>query len=159
MYRACIAVVDASRARLFTFERTSEVQGLREELVEQRDLVNPSRRLPPSEIFTETRPPLGRSGNLQYGTDDHRDEHVDQLDIVFSRAVVDELEDLLRSAPAQRLIICASPGMLGKLRKAGHWTDLAVDEVPRDLVKLSPDQLHDHLVSYGLLPTPAPRHA
>jgi hypothetical protein len=38
MYRACIAVVDASRARLFTYERSNDADG-HEELAELTDLV------------------------------------------------------------------------------------------------------------------------
>jgi protein required for attachment to host cells len=38
MYRATIAVVDASRARLFTFERIDGVRGPREHLIQERDL-------------------------------------------------------------------------------------------------------------------------
>jgi protein required for attachment to host cells len=155
MYRACIAVVDASRARLFTLERSADGGELLEELVEQRDLANPARRLRPSELFSDTRPGTGRTGGVQYAFDDHRDAHVDRLDAEFARAVVDELAALLRSARAQRLILCASPRMLGALRDVGRELRrdmLVIDEVPRDLVKLTPTDLRDQLASYGLLP-------
>src|SRR5512143_3490170 len=91
MYRACIAVVDASRARLFTYERSTEVEGLKEELIEERDLVNPARRQRPSELFSESRPGSSRTGGLQYAFDDHREAHVEALDAEFSRLVIDEL--------------------------------------------------------------------
>jgi len=47
--------------------------------------------------------------------------------------------------------------MLGNLRRVGNLTRdaVSVDEVPRDLVKLTPTQLRAHLVADGLLP-PAP---
>jgi protein required for attachment to host cells len=155
MYRACIAVVDASRARLFTYERTSDIEGLSEHLIEERDLVNPARRLRPVDLFSDSRPGISRSGSLQYGLDDHRDAHIEQLDAEFSRVIVDQLVDMLRSNHAKRLILCASPNMLGELRGAGaelRREDLAIDEVARDLVKLTPAQLRDQLTSYGLLP-------
>ena len=160
MYRACIAVVDASRARLFTYERSSEIEGLKEHLIEERDLVNPARRQRPSQLFSDSRPGSSRTGGLQYAFDDHREAHVEALDAAFSRLVIDELVNVLRGAHAQRVILCASPNMLGELREAGR--DLAregveIDELDRDLVKLTPPQLRDHLASYGLLPDKPPR--
>jgi len=160
MYRACIAVVDASRARLFTYERSSEAEGVSEEMTEQRDLVNPARRLRPSQLFSDTRPGSSRTGNLQYGLDDHRDAHIDELDAEFARTVIGEIAALLRSSRPERLILCASPHMLGELRKASTTLThdpLVIDEVPRDLVKLTPPELRDQLTSYGLLPAPPAR--
>lgn len=159
MYKACIAVVDASRARLFMFERSSEVEGVKEQLTEQRDLVDPARRLRQKDLFSETRPGLGRTGTQQYGLDDHRQAHVQELDAEFARRIVDELETLLRASHAHRLIVCASPNMLGELRKVQRAlpADLTIDELERDLVKLTPAELRDHLVGYGLLPPRPPR--
>ena len=68
MNRTCIAIVDATRARLFTFDRTQGASGVHEQLVEQRDL------------------------------DDHRDAPpTPRLDTAFARAVVNEIGVLLRS--------------------------------------------------------------
>lgn len=151
-------MVDASRARLFTYERTADAAGLQEQLTEERDLVNPARRLRPSALFNESSR-VGRSGTLQYGFDDHRDEHIEEMDAAFSRLVTEELASLLRTSPANRVILCASPRMLGELRGIGRALrrDVPFDEVPRDLVKLTPPQLRDQLASYGLLPSPPPR--
>ncbi len=153
--RTCIAVVDASRARLFAYERSAAVGGVEERMTEERDLVNPARRLRPEALFSETRPGSSRTGHLQYTLDDHRDAHLDAMDVEFSRFVIEELTSVLREAHAQRLILCASPRMLGKLRHAGR--DLAkegvvIDELARDLVKLTPTELRDHLASRGLMP-------
>lgn len=82
------------------------------------------------------------------------------MDAEFSRAVVGELADMLRSTRAERLIVCASPHMLGELRDAGgelKRTVPLIDEIPHDLVKLTPAQLRDQLASYGLLPARAAR--
>ena len=113
MYRACIAVVDAARARLFTYERSSEVPA-----------------------------------------------DVDALDADFSRAVVDELSVLLRTAHARRLILCASPRMLGEIRRASHKLarpGIEVYELARDLVKLSPSDLREYLDAQDVLPAPPAR--
>lgn len=163
MHRTCVAVVDSTRARLFTFERTAEPAGLVDRFTETVDLVNPVRRRRPSELFSDSRPGTtgvsGGANSVGSAFDDHRDAHIDELDAEFSRAVRDALGELLRDSPAQRLILCASPHMLGALRQAGTVArdDLDIDEVPRDLAKLTPDQLRDQLIKYDLLPARAPR--
>jgi len=158
MYTSCIAVVDASRARLFTLQRTSDAGGLREDFLEQRDLVNPARRRT-SELFSSTRPGVARAGGVQYGLDDHRDAHVDKLDADFSRVVIEQLAALAASIGATRSVICASPSMLGELRgaRAALAAHLELDEVDRNLVKLTPPRLREQLASYGVLPEPPPR--
>jgi protein required for attachment to host cells len=161
MNRTCIAIVDASRARLFTFDRTQGGSGIHEQLVEQRDLVDPARRLRPSELLSDSRPGSSRTGGLQFGFDDHRDAHMDRLDTMFARAVVAEIEGLLRSSGARRLILCASPRMLGELRAVGNGLrreGLLIDELPRDLVKLTVPKIRERLGAYSLLP-PLPHRA
>ena len=136
MFKACIAVVDAARARLFTFERESVVEGLRERFVEVTDLVNPRR-----------------------GIDVHRAAHLVELDATFARDVVGELAGLLRSSGSSRLIVCASPRMLGVLRKALEalpTEHLAIDELARDLSKLKTPHIREHLIDYELLPSTPP---
>ena len=155
MHRVCIALVDATRARLFTFERVTEGTDTRDELVERTDLVNPLRRKRPSEVFSDTRPGSNRTGNLQYAFDDHRDHHISQIDDRFARMTMAALRELLDERPTQRVVICASPRMLGRLRAAAPGlvpADIALDEVPRDLVKLSPGAVRAELASRELLP-------
>lgn len=156
MYRVCIALVDATRARLFTFERAMEGAEIREELVERTDFVNPQRRRRPSELSSDTRPGSSRTGQLQYAFDDHRDQHVSQLDENFARAAMAALRELIDERPTQRVVIGASPRMLGRLRVAAPGLlpgDIALDELPRDLVKLSPADVQVELASRGLLPS------
>ena len=82
---------------------------------------------------------------------------MEALDAEFARIIVAEVTGLVHSAHANRLIVCASPHMLGELRATGDLpTDIAVEEMPRDLVKLTPPQLRDQLAEYNLLP-PRPR--
>ena len=156
MYRTCIAIVDATRARLFTLDRIAESdRPVREDLVERTDLVNPARRLTPSQMFSDS-PGSSHTGGNGYGFDDHRGGHLDALDAAFARDIGTEIKRLVGEPTARHLIVCASPNMLGTLRKAaGSFArdGLTVDEVPRDLVKLTPPQIRDHLSSYGLLPS------
>src|SRR5688572_24336288 len=105
MHRVCIAIVDATRARLFQYERVVEPEGPHEELAELMDLVNPARRLRPSELFSDSGATnhVGRHG---YSFDDHRHEHMERLDDEFARVVAEALAPLTTSV--DRLILCAS---------------------------------------------------
>lgn len=144
MNRTCIALIDATHARLFKLDRTTDSDGVHEELVECNDIVNPLRQ--------ETESSHSR-GQL-FGYDDNSDAHVDELDRVFVQDIVAELDLLVSDPQVQRLIICASRRMLGGLRKSGtpHREGLRVDELPRNLTQLTPPEIRDHLSSYGLLP-------
>lgn len=158
MQRTCIAIVDSTRARLFTFDRTADVEGIHEELSERTDLVNPARRLTPTQLFSDTRTNSNRTGQRHYGSDDHVDAHLDQLDAEFARSIAGAIERTIRETASHRLIVCASPQMLGQLRAAELRHDgLVIDEIASDFVKLTPPQIHDKLVEHGLLPAPPPR--
>jgi protein required for attachment to host cells len=158
MYRVCIALVDATRARLFTFERAREASDTGGELVEHTDLVNPQRRRRPSELVSETRPGASCSGRVQSAFEDHGDPHVSQLDEKFARMAMAALRELIDEHPTQRVVIGASPQMMGRLRAAAPGLlpdDITLDELPRDLVKLSPADVRAELASRGLLPSRA----
>ena len=129
MYRTWIAVVDATRARFFTHERLAEPEGLRDELVEREDLIDPARR----------------SG--------HRRDHEATLDAEFARDILRALSLQLAALPPHRLIVCASPHMLGELRPglAMLHNPPEIEEVSHDLTKLTPHELRVQLESYGLL--------
>ncbi len=160
MYRACIAVVDATRARLFTFTRDAESGSgaVLEEMSERTDLVNPARHRTPAQLFTDTRPGSSRAGGLQYAFDDHRDAHLDRMDSEFAHDVTAAIDRLLRDTGSRRLVLCASPRMLGELRAAELRRDgLVIDELPRDYVKLTVAQLRAQLAELGLLPAMPPR--
>jgi protein required for attachment to host cells len=153
MKRVCIAIVDATRARVYTYQQRKDAG---QELHEVSDLVNPGRRLRPTELFSDGRQgrdmtALGRG----YAFDDHRDKHLDEWDLRFARDVIAELDRVVRTDGHTRIILVASPRMLGGLRKVGgalQRRDLVVDEVGHDLTNFSSPQLHDHLASLQLLP-------
>lgn len=155
MHRTCIAVVDATRARLFTLDRNDELGGIRETLTERTDLVNPVRRKTPAQVFSDSRPGTSRVGSRQYAFDDHRDAHIDEIDTEFARAIADAIDDALDETHATRLILCASPKMLGNLRAiTAPRNGVSIDELPRDYVKLTPSQIREVLAKQGVLPTP-----
>lgn len=131
--------MDASRARLFTLDRTADAGGVHEELVESADLVNPGRRLASSHGFPY---------------DDHGDARVAEIDRTFAKQIAAEVRRLTDDPRARRLVVCASPNMLGTFRQVAPFAraDVAVEEVAHDLVKLTAPQLRARLEEYGLLP-------
>jgi protein required for attachment to host cells len=157
MQRICIAIVDAARARLYTFDELAGPSGTpTQELREQIDLVDPDRRLRPSELFSDTRPGSDRAPSGRgYGVSDGREAHLEQMDRRFAAEIVARLAELVREHACHRLIVVATPRMLGELRQVGGRLlegELPVDEVSRDLTRLSSAQIHDHLAARGLLP-------
>ena len=157
MYKACIAVVDASRARLFTFTRTSDASGVDEQLNEHADLLNPARRMKGSELFADA-PSEVYVGNRGYGIDDHRDTHLVHFDQAFAAAVIAEVSRIANASQVDRIVLCAAPRTLGLLRGLSaslHKPGRVVDELARDLVKLSSHDLREYLERYGLLPSRA----
>ena len=130
MRRITIAVADASRARLFAYERTATPGGLHEELTELTDLINPA----------------------------PREAHDDELDDEFARTIVDAIDAQLRATRPRRLIICASTRMLGRLRDAHRGAWPGAPEVRPELVAGEPHDVARHLVDLGrryLLPARA----
>lgn len=121
MDRVCIALVDATRARFFIFDRRIDELGTHEQLTERADLVNP----------------------------------VQRSDAEFARTAMAALRELIDDDAPERVILCAGPRMLDKLRMSAPGIlpeHLTYDELARDLVTLSASELRDELVPHGFLP-------
>ena len=154
MKRVCIVAADATRARLFTFEELGDPDDVQtQELRERKTLVDPLRRRRPSEIYSDTRPGLDRAPSGRgFALDDHRDASRRHRDREFAADIADAIEEVTRAHGCTRLILTASPRMLGYLRELGRVDRLELCEIDRDLARLSAAQLHDHLAHRGLLP-------
>jgi|RhiMethySRZTD1v2_1073278.scaffolds.fasta_scaffold00164_59 protein required for attachment to host cells len=156
MMRTCIVAADATRARLFTFEEMIAPNGVKtQELREERTLVDPARRRRASELFSDSRPGLDRAPSGRgFALDDHRDAARRRMDRDFAADIAEAIVEQTRAHGHTKLIVAASPRMLGFLRQlaplAGHPIDLC--EIDRDFARLSQSQLHDHLADRGLLP-------
>jgi protein required for attachment to host cells len=155
MKRAVIAIVDAAKARLYTFEQADSPPD--QQLREVRDLSNPGRRMRDSERFSEGRPSLNANltANTGHATDDHRDANTEEHDSAFAKQVIDELDRVVRDGGFGHVILVASPHMLGELRKCDGMlrrNGLTIDEVQRDLAWLTSPQVHDQLARMNLIP-------
>ncbi|HET9991466.1 MAG TPA: host attachment protein [Kofleriaceae bacterium] len=150
--RTCIAIVDASRARLFVHERAVDAEGTRDELVERFDLVDPGRRLGSNDLFADSRIDSNRAGDRHFGYDDHRVAHRENMDDQFAREVVAKIDEIVAATGSPRLVICASPHMLGVLRGLVKPREgLAIQELARNFVKSTIPELREHLVAHDLL--------
>jgi protein required for attachment to host cells len=155
--RICIAVADATRARLYTFEELAAPPGERtQEMRERVTLVHPARRMRPSQLFSDPRPGSDRAPNGRtFGLDDHREASLRHMDRQFAVDIVEEIRGLARAEGFRRVVLAASPRMLGILRElTGPLVDagMSLQEIDRDLVRLSIVELHDRLSDQGLLP-------
>jgi protein required for attachment to host cells len=162
MDSTCVVVADATRARLFLYRR-QRVPGedISESFAERTDLVDPARRQRPVELFSDSRPGSSRADGRQFAFDDHRGHHVDELDAEFAREIAHAVDELVRETRVRRVVMCASTTMLGPLRHALiplERAGIAVTDLGRDLVMLSPSALRAQLAAYALLPA-VPRRA
>ena len=153
MKRICLVVADATRARIFTYQQLLEPDGPHEELREQRDLVNPARHKRAGELFSDNTG-ANHSGPRGYAFDDHRQAHLDQLDVRFAKEIAGEVERTMHSDGYRELIVVASSRMLGDLRVAFEMLSrvATIKTVERELTKLGPAAIRDHLAALGLLP-------
>jgi protein required for attachment to host cells len=156
MKRACIAIVDAARARIYTYDQTTdgERSAPAGALHEEIDLVNAGRR--GHDLYSTTKPGIKRNAPGSGTTDDHRDAHTDELDRRFARHVISEIDRISREHAHDRVLLVASPAMLGELRGVDRALrpELQVEYVARDLARLTSPQIHDHLAQLRLV---APR--
>jgi protein required for attachment to host cells len=158
MNRACIAIVDSTRARIYAYARTEDPADPRSgpgALQELTDLVNPGRR--GHDLFSTTKPGVKRDAPGSGTTDDHRDAHAEELERRFARQVVAEIDRIVRERGFERALLVAAPAMLGELRGVAgalRRPELVVEYLARDLVQLTSPQIHDHLAELRLV---APR--
>ncbi|HEX7841782.1 MAG TPA: host attachment protein [Kofleriaceae bacterium] len=140
MKRACIAIVDATRARIYTCDRTADPGGAHAAFVgalhEASDLVNPG----------------GATGDHREG--DHRESDHRESDRRFAHQVIDEIDRVAREQALDRVLLVATPAMLGELRRgfgALQRPELKLEYVAHDLARLTSPQIHDYLAQLRLV--------
>jgi protein required for attachment to host cells len=142
MHRIAIVVADAARARIFTYEPgTLDEPDGESPLCERIDLVDPERRLRPSQVGSPV--------------DDHRDAHEREVDRRFASKIAQQLDGVIAKHPTRDVVIVASPNMLGFLRADMATVPrrgLEVHELALDLTRETPAQLRDRLAAHGLVP-------
>jgi protein required for attachment to host cells len=157
--RYCVVAADAGRARILTLGTASPGDPTPVSLVEVADLTNPARRTRDGDLFSDTRPGLRRESATgpTHGVDDRRDSQRAEADRRFAEMVADEAQAAWLDEPGCHIVVTAPPKMLGSLRPAiarrmTGAAPLDVEELDKDLSRLSPPALHDALAEAGLLP-------
>ncbi len=164
MSNDCIVVADGARARFFTLMEAEhpEIQSS-PNLIEIHDLVQPEKEMHKGELWSETRTGRNRgtNGGPSHGYDDHRSQHAEENDKRFARSVAEQAARLAHSQQTRNVILVAHKRMLGMLRGCMEpliKTGVEVRELAKDLSKLNPIELHEHLARERLIPqrrTPA----
>ncbi|MEJ2646525.1 MAG: host attachment protein [Gammaproteobacteria bacterium] len=158
MNQNCVVVAGGSRARFFSLQdpQVPEMES-GPNLVELSDLVNPEKDARQRDLWSETKSGRNRSAasGAAHGYDDHREQHEDEFERRFARSVAEECLRLAQSHGTKNVVLVAQKRMLGFLRttldpvfKAG----VEIQELAKDLSKLPPKELHEHLAREGLLP-------
>jgi protein required for attachment to host cells len=148
MKRACIVVLDAAQARLFSYQpHDGPEPALREEL----EFVNEGRR--DHGKFSETKPGNRWQEGGRGSTDDHRNAQIADHDEKFVKRALGEVAHQVQELGFPDVILIASPKMLGLVRSIGHPVrkDVAFIEIAQDLSWMTPSQLHDHLAERNLI--------
>jgi protein required for attachment to host cells len=154
----CLVVADAARARLYTYDPPADPFGDRIDVLHERaDLVNVDARMTAGERLSDTRPGTAYSPTgLGFGLDDHREDNRRRHDRLFADEIAARVEALVAETSCSRVVVVASPRMLGMLRPAvkaiARLRDLDIDDLALDLTNESTPRLHDHLAELGVLP-------
>lgn len=157
MSRYCVVVAEGSKARFFTVEHP-EVPELESgpDLIERKTMANPTHQAHGEEILADLRAGRNRTPNgSAHGYDDHRDGYDAECERRFAREIAQELDTMARSNGTRRVVLCAEKRMLGFLRPNLHQaipSGVDLHEVPKDLAKLSPRKLQEHLANDGHIP-------
>ena len=153
-----VVVVDGTRARFFTLEPAAhpEIES-GPFLVEHDDLVNADSHAPAREMWSENKTGRNRAANggPAHGYDDHRSNHHEEFERRFARSVADRTSSLVSARKAKHVVLVAQRRMLGFLRSpldSLQKRGVAMAELGKDLIKLSPHELHEHLSRENLLP-------
>ncbi len=137
-----VVVADSSRARFF------EVQNNLESLVELEDLLSPAGRMDETELRHDAK---GRF----YGKGEREQAHTAEPAVsakthaaqLFSKAVMQRLEQACEKKRYDRLILVAPPQFLGQLHKqlSQRVMQRITQELPLDISGLSLTQIGEHL--------------
>ncbi len=157
MNQYCVVVANGARARFFTLEEPQfpELES-GPNLVELKALQNPQHRETGNQLWSE--PKTGRNragiGGPAHGYDDHRTQHQEEYDRRFANDVAQECCRLSQARGASDLVLVSQKRMLGHLRSAmeSRLNGIRTVELAKDLSKLNPSQVHEHLARESLLP-------
>jgi protein required for attachment to host cells len=162
MSEYCVVVANGARARFFVLEdaEVPELEGGPNLVELGLDLINPEKELADRDLFSQkhgrNRAPGGGPTHIY---DDHREQHDEEFVRRFARRIAQETVRRAHTYSRPNIVLVAQKRTLGFLRPAldsALRNGFSVREIPKDLSKLSPTELHEHLARDRVLP---PRRA
>lgn len=163
MNQYCVVVANGAKARFFTLEET-EYPELESgpNLVEINSLENPEMDSLNGGRWSENKSGRNRGakGTSAHGYDDHRSQHEVEYERRFANSIADEACRFSQSHNSSGVILVSQKRMLGFLRAAiaPKFSGIRTKELAKDLSKLSPIDLHEHLARENLIPRRMPPH-
>jgi len=149
MNTTCVVVAGAETARFFRVEAVDSPR-VATRLVESAVLANPPLRLRgrsvTGRVRTETN--TNRQGGPVHPIAAQRERHRTELGRRFGDQIARHAAALTKSWKEGTIVLVAERRALGVLRKSVRGklgSGIKLDEVAKDLVKLTPAELHDHL--------------
>ena len=157
MNQSLIAVIDGTRARLFTLE-PAEIPEYQSgpNLLERECLTNMAKELQGKELWANTKSGRNRGSARQgHGYDDHRQKHLDEFERSFAKEIIAKIVGLIQTHRCQTLLLVAEPQILGCLRNGLTPLvpkTLTIQSLAKDLCKLKSQELHEYLALKDLIP-------
>lgn len=153
-----VVVADAAEARFLTLEPVEfpELEsGPR--LIERGILSDSEKRLPERERYSDSKTGRGRApkGGPAHGYDDHRDQRESEDEQRFVRQILEKAVEMAKAHRVRRVILAAPAKMRGAFRQdLPRFTKggFQVQDIPKDMTKFTPDEIHEHLANDRLLP-------
>jgi len=155
MSKYCVVVADGARARFFSLDEPG-VGEAGPNLVEVSDLANSEAEMAGKDIYRDLK--SGRNeasaGGGAHGYDDHRNGHLEESERRFAKQIAAAATDAVLREQSGCLVVAADPNMMGHLRAAMNVSlgGIEVKEVVKDLSKLGPQELQEHLAADHALP-------
>jgi protein required for attachment to host cells len=156
---ALIAAIDSSQARFFTLAPvTDPVLDPSPRLIQQEGLSLPEGELSGKELWSSTKTGRNRGSQGQsHSYDDHRERHEIEFERQFGQAIGDRLTHLIQDYQIQEVLLIAAPQILGIMREAVASvlpTNVKINDLNKDLCRLSSHEIHQYLAEKDLLPSP-----
>jgi len=154
MNQYCVVVANGSKARFFTLEDPENPEiHYGPNLIKQTDLKQEEAELSGRELWSDSKSGGNRGhGGQSHGYDDHRKQHKDEADKRFAHTIINECKRF--SGKNHKIILVSQKRMLGHLRNAmqSELNGLEPYELAKDLIKLNPLDLQEHLAKEKLIP-------
>ena len=145
----CVVVANGSRARFFSLTRPEFP-----ELNARPRLFEPELQERAQDLWTERTGMNRGAGSGSHSYDDHRAQHQAEFERRFAKQIAERAVKLIRSSGANSVVVCGVQRQLPLLTNmlGSKVNGIHIQQLAKDLLKLDPHSLYDHLHKEGMLP-------